>query len=253
MKDWVVAVARFGYFAYGIVYIAMGVLALRAASGPGSPRGAEGTITYILYRPFGKIVLIVIALGLIGYVVWRFVQAVINPEKETIVERIGNLSSGLVYAGVCLYAFRILTGSGARRQGSEQAWTATVMSQPVGEWLVVLIGIGIIGSAFYQFYEALTAHFRKKLSLELIGSKAKTWIIRAGRFGAAARGVLFFTIGYYLFRAGLEKNPRRTVGVEEALQILSLQPDWFFYFVALGLAVFGVFALAMSRYRRIRA
>jgi hypothetical protein len=253
MKDWVVSLARIGYSAYGIVYLAMGVLAVRAALGTGSPRGAEGTVAYILHRPFGKFVLLVIALGLIGYVMWRFVQAFINPEKESIVERIGNVCSGIVYAGVCVFAFRILAGSAARSEGSEQAWTAKVMSQPLGKWLVALTGLVIIGSAIYQFYEALTARFRKKLRLEQMSSNTQSWVIKAGRFGAVARGVLFFTIGYYLFRAGLEKSPARMAGVQEALRILSMQPPWFFYFVALGLTAFGVFALAMARYRRIWA
>jgi hypothetical protein len=252
MKPWIVPVARFGYLSYGIVYFAMGALAIRAAAGKGPVKGTEGTIQHILFQPFGKILLFLIAFGLIAYVFWRFVQAIKNPEREGITDRIGNFSSGIVYAGISLFAFKLLRGvSGNPDANQEQRWSAKLISQPAGEWLLTLGGFMILGSAFYQFYEAFTARFRKKLRMEEMSGSEGEWVIRAGRLGAFARGILFLTIGYQMIQAGWKSNPSETAGVDEALRILAGQPDWIFYLVAAGVAAFGIFALFMARYRRI--
>lgn len=252
MKQSIVPLARFGYLSYGIVYLAMGALAIRAAVGKGGVEGTEGTIQYILFRPFGKILLLLIAVGLVGYVLWRFVQAIKNPEREGIADRIGNLSSGVVYAGVSIFAFKLLAGASANPDANhEEKWSAKLMSQPAGEWLLVLGGFMILGSACYQFYEGFTARFRKKLRMEEMSRHEGDWLIRAGRLGAVARGILFLTIGYQMIQAGWKKNPSQTAGVDEALRILAGQPEWIFYLVAAGLAAYGIFALFMARYRRI--
>ncbi len=99
--------ARFGYVAKGFVYAAIGILALLAAFsvGGGETTDTTGALNAIARQPFGQILLILIAVGLVGYVIWRLIEAIQDPENKGtdakgIFARLGYLLSGLAYIGV---------------------------------------------------------------------------------------------------------------------------------------------------------
>ena len=103
--------ARFGYVAKGFVYGAIGILALMTAFsvGGGKTTGTSGALQSIAQQPFGQILLILIAIGLVGYVIWRLVEAVNDPEDKGtdakgIFSRLGYLVSGIAYVGVAVNA-----------------------------------------------------------------------------------------------------------------------------------------------------
>src|SRR5918998_419033 len=82
-KPWIVRLARLGFAAKGAVYIIVGLLASHAALGRGGgttdPRGALHTIAA---RSYGSFLLALVAIGLIGYALWRFVEAWVDPEGK---------------------------------------------------------------------------------------------------------------------------------------------------------------------------
>ena len=258
-KSWVVALARCGYAAKGIVYLLIGVLALQAALGPGGKTtDSTGALHTIAGQPFGKILLGLVGIGLCGYALWRLVQAALDPENKGtdakgIATRIGYVFSGLAYGALALTAFHIISGSTGGNGSSRQDWTAQLMAAPLGRWLVGLVGLGFFGAALYAFYVAYSAKFRDKLKLGEMSSTEETWITRLGRFGYAARGVVFAITGWFFIRAALNANPSETGGLDKALQTLAHQPYglWLLGLVALGVAAYGIYVLAQARYRRI--
>ncbi|MEZ4736742.1 MAG: DUF1206 domain-containing protein [Caldilineaceae bacterium] len=259
---WVVWLARFGFAAKGFVYIVIGALAFLAAIGQGGQTtGPEGALSSIAQAPFGRILLGLVAIGLFGYALWRLVQAGIDPENEGtdaagVVKRIGFAVSGIVYAGLGFEAARLALGaSGGGNSGDGQAedWTARLMAQPFGPWLVGLAGLIIIGTGLYQFYKAYSVKFREKLKLQEMSTREITWATRSGRIGFAARGVVYCIIGWFLIQAALRSNPQQAGGIGEALQELARQPygPWLLGIVAVGLIGYGFFAFVLARYRRI--
>lgn len=260
---WVERLARLGYTAKGIVYAIIGVLAVQAALGTGGKTtDQKGVLGEIATQPFGKFLLALIALGLIGYVIWRFVEAVQNPEHkgndaEGLATRLGAGISGIIYASLAFSAIRLAMGSGASNNSSHstQDWTARLMSQPFGQWLVGLGGALIIGLGFYQFYKAYKAKFRKHLKLQEMSSTEETWATRLGRFGEAARGVVFVIIGFFLLEAARQSDPNQARGLDGALKSLAQQPygPWLLGIVALGLVAYGIHMGVQARYRRINA
>src|SRR3954470_6137545 len=82
-NPWFERLARFGYASKGVVYLIAGLLTARAAFGlGGQATDKNGVLVTILAEPFGKLMLILIGVGLIGYVVLRFVQALLDPEHK---------------------------------------------------------------------------------------------------------------------------------------------------------------------------
>ncbi|MFW6358889.1 MAG: DUF1206 domain-containing protein [Chroococcales cyanobacterium] len=259
---WVERLARFGYAAKGVVYAVIGILAVQAALGwGGETTGTTGALHAIARQPFGKALLAVIAVGLLGYVIWRFVEAIKDPEHEGndakgIVKRIGYAISGIIYIAIAWTAAQLaFTVGGANENGdTQQEATAWLLSQPFGQWLVATVGALVIGLGFYKFYKAYSVKFRRQLKVSQMSPKEETWAIRISRFGIAARGVVFTLIGIFLIQAALQARAEEVKGLDEVLQAIAQQPlgKFLLAIVALGLIAYGIYMGVQARYRRIQ-
>jgi len=257
---WVERLARFGYLSKGVVYAIVGFLAAQAAFGPGGKTtDTQGALQTIANQPFGKFLLALVAIGLIGYVIWRFVQAIKDPENKGndakgLAMRIGYAINGVIYAGLALSAVKLVMGTGGgKNSNSTEDWTARLLSQPFGQWLVGTVGAFIIALGFYQFYQAFSGKFRKELNLTELSSIETEWVISICRFGLAARGIVFCMIGWFLIQAARQSNASAAGGLDEALQTLARQPNgaWLLGIVALGLVAYGIYTMIQARYRRL--
>jgi Domain of Unknown Function (DUF1206) len=258
---WVERVARFGYATKGAVYIVVGALATMTAIGVGGETtDTRGALQRIEDQPFGKFTLGTIAFGLVGYVLWRWIQAVADTDDKGtglkgISIRIGYAASGLVYAGLAFTAAKILIDVGEPDSSNkvQRDWTAKVMAVPYGRWLVFAVGAGVIIFGLYQIYKGLWAKFLKRLKLGEMSAARKSWATLSGRIGYAARGVVFCIVGSFLVQAALDYNPSEAQGLEGALDTLAGSPygTWMLGLVAAGLVAYGIYMLVESRYRRI--
>ncbi|WP_013323071.1 DUF1206 domain-containing protein [Gloeothece verrucosa] len=254
---------RGGYLAKGIIYGLIGILAILAAfNSGGKTTDAKGVLNTIAGQPFGKFLLILLAIGLIGYALWRFLQVALDPEQEnrdkkanSILHRLSYGLSGLIYAGLGIQAIRLVANAANQSSGNKRAvdTTARLLSQPYGQWLVGVIGAIIIGMGFYQFYRAYKAKFRYKLDLRPLRPQQQKWVIRIGQMGMSARGIVFMIIGFFLIQAARQYDPQQAKGLDGALQTLAQQPfgKVVLGLVALGLVAYGSYAIIQSRYRRI--
>jgi hypothetical protein len=261
-SDKVEKLARLGYLVKGVVYALIGILAVMAAFGSGGKTsGSRGVLGTIADGPFGQVLLVVIALGLFGYALWRFVQAFADPDHkgtdaEGIVKRVGYFISGVLYAGLGVAAVRLILGSGGGGGGSNaDSWTAKLMAQPFGLWLVGIVGALTIGFGLYQLYKAYQADFFDKLKTAEMSASERTWTKRTGRAGLAARGVVFCIMGVFLIEAALNANPEEARGLGGALDTLAAQPygPYLLGVVALGLLAYGIYCGVNARYRKIPA
>jgi len=259
-RPWVEPLARFGYAARGVVYAFIGVLAIQAAFfGRGQTTGPAGAIETIADK--SELLLALIAIGLLGYALWRFVQGIFDPENKGrdakgLVQRGAMIASGVVYASFALLAFRLITqsggGSGAGA-GGNQSMTAKLLSLPFGRALVILAGIAVIVSALQQMYEAYTKKFQRRMKTQEMSPDEQRLAIRTGQLGLAARGVAFLISGWFLIKAALSYDPSQAQGLGGALETLARQPSgpWLLGIVALGLVAYGAYSFLQARYRRI--
>lgn len=257
-SPWIEGLARFGYAAEGVVYAIMGVLALGVATGTGGrTAGQRGVFALIADQPFGRPMLGVVAAGFVGYAIWRLVQAAADPDGEGrdargLARRAGYAFSALAYAALALGAGRAALGSGGGGR-SAQDWTAWLLAEPFGQALAAAAGLAILGFGGYEVYQAYRAEFARYLKLGEIGGPAGRWVIRLGRFGVAARGVVFSLVGGFLILAAAQHDPEKARGLGGALHSLLRQPfgPWLLGAAALGLAAYGLLMLVVARYRSI--
>jgi multisubunit Na+/H+ antiporter MnhC subunit len=256
--------ARFGYAAKGFVYGAIGILAILAAfnvSG-GQTTDTTGALSAIATKPFGRILLILIAIGLVGYVIWRFIEAIKDPDRkgndpQGLFTRLGYILSGLAYIGVAINAALLGIGSSSNSGGgsnSQQDWTATVMQQPLGRWLVGIAGAIVIGIGVWRLYEAYKIKFRKQLNLNQLNPSQQNWLVNISRFGIAARGVVFIALGFFILQAAHQYNPQKVQGLDGVLLSFAQQPfgKIFLTLVAAGLVAYAVYLILQARFRRFK-
>src|SRR3712207_4685367 len=75
--------ARAGFLVKGVLYVVVGVLALQVATRSGGRvTGTGGALTTVLAQPFGRTLLLVIAIGLFGYAAWRVLQGLFDPDRR---------------------------------------------------------------------------------------------------------------------------------------------------------------------------
>ncbi len=258
-SPWLVRLGRAGYAAKGFVYVVMGILATKAAFGQGGgTTDSHGALLAIGQAPFGKVLLSVIAIGLLGYAAWQLVSAAMDAERRGNDPtgagiRFGAGFRGLVYASLGIWTLNYVISNSAHRGNQARSLADKVMDWPGGRWIVIGAGLGIIGYAVYQIYRAVSAKFLNRLSLH--GGTTEFWVKRLGRIGITARAIVFGMIGWLLIRAGATYNPARAGGIKQSLDAIAREPKGhlIFGFVAVGLIAFGLFELATARYRIMRA
>ena len=105
--------ARAGLVARGLVYLIIGVLALKLALGDGGKAtNQQGALKTIADQPFGKTLLVLVAIGLAGYALWRLVRAAVGhgaEQRDSGFDRVAALASGIAYGILCVTAVEILT------------------------------------------------------------------------------------------------------------------------------------------------
>jgi len=261
-SKWMSWLARLGYATKGVVYVIIGVLAAQLAIGQGGRATDQaGALQTISHQPFGKVLLIIVIIGMIGFALWSLIQAVYDTEGEGhkakgIVARVGYAIVGIAYLILAFGAFGLVTGSSNGPRSSTttaQDSTALLLKQPFGVVLVVILGLVIIGVALYMFYRAYSANFRRHFNLITVNARMRRWIIDAGRFGYASIGVVFSIIGIFLIVAAIQHNPHQAKGLDSALKTLAHEPlgSVLLAIVALGLIAYGIYSFVEARYRLV--
>ena len=249
--------SRAGFVARGVIYGIIGVLALKLALGAGGKAtNQQGALKTIAHQPFGKLLLTLVAIGLGGYALWRFVRAVLGhgPEgSDSRFDRVAAFASGLVYAGMCFVAVKLLAGAGAGTSGNPHKAAAGVFGWPAGTWLVGIAGAIMIGVGLYQGYRGLSKDFLNDSKTEQMTPAVRTWITRLGVFGHLARMIVFALVGVFLIKAARDYNAKAAIGLDGALAkiVHASYGPWLLGIVASGLIAFALYSLSDARYRRI--
>lgn len=251
--------ARSGYAARGIVYVIIGWMALLAAFGSGGKTaGSKGALQSLLGEPLGHVLLGVIAIGLLGYVAWRATQAIKDTDDhgtdaKGLAVRGGLAVSAVTHTLLAIFAISLIIGTGGGGGGDDgtQDWTAWLMSQPFGRWLVAIVGIAVIGAGLAHIWKGWQAKFEKHFVWSGDERRIGHPICR---FGLVMRGIAFLIVGGFFMIAAWQADPEEARGLSGALDTLQQQSyGWILLgLMAAGLVAFGLYSLIASVYRRVK-
>ncbi len=257
-SPWVERLGRAGLVAKGVLYAVIGIIAIQVALGADEKNpDKNGALRTIAQQPFGKALLVLLALGLAGYALWRLAQAILDRDSEGegakgLAKRAGNLAKGGWYGVLCVLTVSTLVGSGGGG-GNEQQTTAGIFERPFGRYVVYAAGLAFVAAALFNAWRAITCKFNKKLKTGEMGDAEETAATGLGIIGHLARFVVFGLVGLFLLRAAWEFDPKKARGLDGALLEVSQQPYGRFLLgaVAIGLMAYALYCFAEARYRRI--
>jgi hypothetical protein len=254
------ALAKLGFAAIGVVYVLMGVLALLAAINErrGTRADKEEAVQHLQQLPAGSVLLGLISLGLVGYILWRFVQAIRDTEcKGTGLKglsfRFWYICSGLFYSGLAIYAARLaLQGHADEGGDATQTLAAKVLGWPGGDWLLIGVGLIIIFIGLFQGYRAFSGQLQSDVNANRISAAENRLVYRAAQVGVTARGVVVGIIGYFFVQAGQQSRAGAVGSTDEAFDFLAAMGAPALAAVAAGLIAYGLYSLVQARYPILR-
>ncbi len=253
--------ARLGYGARGFVYLSVGLLTLLAAADlVGDAVGTKGAIAWMALRPFGRLWLLLVGLGLSAFVMWRVLQAVFDADHEGTSEhglktRMSQGFSAMGYGFLAFSTFGLLLGapenSAAEDLARSQAQATTVLSMPYGKWLLIGAGLCILGIGLANVSRAWREDFTEYLACS---KKLCRRVAPLARAGYVARGLAYLPLAVLVTLAGWRAEASEVTTFGAALDAVEGQPAgrWVLALAALGFIAFGAFSFVEGRFRKIR-
>lgn len=254
-------VARVGYAARGVVYLIIGGLAtLEAFGSGGQTAGSRDALKSLLGEPSGRALLVIVGAGLFCYSLWRMIQAFLDPDNhgadgKGLAIRASLMISAVLHVSLGIFAISLvftLGGdlSGASGGGGKENFTAWLMQQPFGVWLVGLTGLAVVGVGIAHGIKGYHAKFERYMR---IPESLRPGAQHLCRFGLVTRGLVLVIVGGFFLIAAYQTDPSEAGGVAEAFDTVRSQPFGRILLgvVAVGLFAFGLYSALESAFRRV--
>ena len=252
--------ARLGYASKAVIYGIVGVLAiLTAANRGGRITDTSGALRVVFRQPFGRMLLVVLAVGLCGYALWRLLDAIADPDHhgtstKGLVTRIGNAIRGCVYGALGLEAFRLIRGLSGSSGNEATLWTARILAYPLGAVAIGIAGAVVAIYGLSELINSVQGRHDAKLDWSCFRRELRRPLQRISRFGVGVRGGLIATLGAFLVRAAFSHDPSEAAGSRESMLWLGglVEGRWFLALIAAGVLAYAVDQAVHARCRRIR-
>ena len=241
---------RVALVAQGVLYGIVGLLAAQVARGDtGANASQKGAIASVSRQPFGRVLLIVLAVGLVAHALWRLLLAIRGEpgpdDGGSLAKRAANVGRFVIYAGFTVAAVRVVTssGGGGGSGETERRSTATVLTWPGGQALVVAAGAAVVGAGIWNAYKGVTRSFEEHLDLHGLDEQQRKVVRVLGVLGYLARGAVFALVGWFVISAGLQRDPKESGGLDQALHDLAATDHGplLLFALAVGMVLFGSF------------
>ncbi|HEX4867714.1 MAG TPA: DUF1206 domain-containing protein [Acidimicrobiales bacterium] len=265
-SEWAERLARVGFVARGFVYLIVGVIALQIAWSTDASNEAskDGALREIAQRPGSGPLLIALAVGLVGYMLWRLSEAAWGKRDETderkrTLKRLGSAVKAAIYGAFLVSTIQFIRqgpdagGKSRGGQGPEDSWTAKALDLPGGRILVGIAALVLIGAAGWIAYRGLAQKFEKRLDTSTMSPAMGRAVDVVGTVGLASRGAIVGLAGFLLLRAALDYDPTKASGVDATLRVVAQQTygKVLLTVIAIGIMAYGLYSWAEARYRQL--
>jgi len=250
--------ARGGFVGYGIIHLLFAWIALQVAfGGSGQDSDQSGALQAIAKQPFGKTLLIIIAVGLVAMAIWQAFEAAIGEsgpqDKRAVAERVLSGVRTVLYSYLAWTAVKVVQGADSSMGDSNAGMSAGLMDSSGGRILVGLVGLVVLGVGIGMAIYGYKKKFKRHLNTQQMPAGTQQTIIRLGSAGYTAKGVAYAIAGALVVSAAVNYDPEKARGLDAALKTLAGYSwgVWVLALIAAGIACFGVYCFAQAKYRKI--
>jgi hypothetical protein len=253
-----------GCFSTGIIYIAVGVIAilsfLKLKQG-----GADESSFFVLLNRYiaGRILNWLIVLGAVCFIIWRFYEAFKDPkgigkDAKGILIRAGAAFSSGADAFIALSVLQALfarqkipvTGEPVhQRQLGNQ-----LLESEAGRTILIAAGVIILITALVLILYGLSKRFTESIRSGDFTKKEKYIIHVMAYAGYFSRGVILAITGFFLIKAAIKNNSSYIVNTDKAFDFIGdhVGHVWFIA-VAIGTIAYGVYMFILGLHYDISA
>ncbi|MDJ0455948.1 DUF1206 domain-containing protein [Arthrobacter sp. NQ7] len=249
--------ARAGFAVMALLHIIVGVIAIAIAFGHSGEAEATGAIAQLADNPWGPVVMWGCVVACLGLALWQASEATLRMRGEPRKDRIAKLiSSGflaIAYGSVGLSFAGFAVGLRGDSGDSTRDFSAALMDQPLGLWVLVAVGLTIIGIGVYFVVKGVSRGFKKEELFHFNGTRRGTVIDSLGAVGHVAKGVALGLTGLLFIIAAAKHSPEENTGLDGSLKALQGHPFGPTLLVAIGAGfiAYGIFALIRARFGRM--
>ncbi len=251
-SDWLDRGVRFGMITYGIVHLIVAWLAIQLALGDhGKTASQKGAMQTLAKQPFGTVLLWLVAIGMFLLVVWRVIEMFVGHQEydggKKWRKRAVSAFKAVVYGYLAVIAFRFAVDAGS---GQSTNYTAKLMDQAYGRWIVGAIGVAIVVYGVSYARRGWTEKFMENLDVRGSIGEAGTAYRIVGKLGYIAKGIAFCIVGGLFVAAAVTHEAKKSGGLDDALHTVLQQPfgPFLLILIAVGIACYGLFCFARARH-----
>jgi hypothetical protein len=255
--------ARAGFIMRGFIYSLTGVIAIQViVRARYDMPDRQGILAEIAARPLGGIILVAIAVGVLGMMLWGVIRALADPMKkgngfQGVVTRLGYAFTGFIYGGMLIPILNLLTRAGIPQKGETeraQDVAAGILTYSWGPYVVGAVGVGLMVIGLLQIYRGLSTRFRDWYRVGDVDPARKYLALTLGRIGYVAHGVVVSILGVMALLAAYKTDPNQVGGMDRALLYLASQTygAWLLAAAALGFIAYGIYSFLIAIWFDIR-
>ena len=252
-SEWTDRAVRVGMVAYGIVHLTIAWLGIQLSFGDHSGAASRnGALHQLVQQPFGEFVVWVVAVGMFLLVIWKLLEAFVDLTVEDgakrVLKPVTNIFKAIVYGTLGVTAVHVATGS--RSKSSTNDYTATLMDQSFGRWLVGLVGLAIIGYGMYLVYRGWTGKFLEHLDPQGRSGDSGRAYEMFGKMGYIAKGIAIGVIGVLFLYAAVDHSAKKAGGLLQSLNTVLEQAfgPVLLFAISVGIGCYGIFCFARARH-----
>lgn len=255
-SDWLDHAIRAGLVAYGVVHLLIAWLAIQLALGEKADSASNsGAMQYLAEQPLGGVLVWLVAVGMFLLVVWRLLEFAFGYRDESDDtkrwrKRATSLGKAVIYGAIGWSAVQTATGSGGGKGGGTDSTTAKLMGLPGGQLIVGAVGLAIIAYGGSLVYRGWTEKFREHLDAQGQSGTDGSAYVKLGKAGYIAKGISIALVGGLFGYAAITHDPKKSGGLDQALQTVLEQPFGQVLLIAIGLGIgcYGVFCFARAKH-----
>lgn len=247
----------YGCISTGLLYIAVGVVAILSLLRLKEGGAAEGSLMVFLDDySWGKVLVWLILFGMLSYVAWRIYESFRDPynygsDLRGKARRAGIGLSSIADALIAFSAAMVLLGaSNIQEDGrpeQKRELVSNILDKDFGIWLIVILGLIVAATAGVQFFYGVTRGYRERQDIAQFNSEKRQVIHFLAWMGYSARGIILGIIGFFLIKAAVLNDAQYVVNTDKAFNFLGdhvgLLP---FVIVAIGTICYGFFMFALG-------
>jgi hypothetical protein len=247
----------YGCIATGLIYASIGIIAilsfLRLKDG-----GADENRLFAFLSQFvaGKILVVIILLGTLCYIAWRFYEVATDPyhygkDAGGIAKRTGISLSTVADILIVFSAFRFLFGMGNTQESQQldqqREMVDNILIKDLGPEIIISIAVVFFITAAVQLFYGVTRGYRERLEVEEFKPVPRKIVHFLGLTGYVSRGIILGITGFFYLKAGLSQNAQLVVDTDKAFDFIGDHIGHpAFILVAAGTIFYGVFMIILG-------